>query len=272
MMLPLRSMALGATAVVTLASTAAAQRQEQSALDWTGRVAAGRTIVVRNLNGEIDVRPADGDRASIVATKSWRRGRPELVRVELKRVGGDDGTVVACAFWNEEASCDETGYRSGRSRGMRWDDDNGPGDVSVRFEIRVPRGVKVVTSSVNGGIGVEGATASVEAETVNGSISARTSGGPVRARTVNGGLDVTMGTTLTEDLEFETVNGGITLTVPEGLDADLSMKTVNGNVSTEFPVTVTGRLNPKKLNATLGKGGRRLSLETVNGSVRLRKS
>lgn len=267
----LRTFAVGTVALATLAAPAAAQRQEQQALEWTGRLAPGKSVIVRNLNGEISVSPSTDGRASIIATKSWRRGRPEQVRVELRRVGGEDGTVIACAFWNEGASCDEDEYRGGRNRKWNWNDDDGPGDVSVRFEVRLPKGVPFVTSSINGGIAIDGATSRVDAETVNGSISARTSGGPVRARTVNGALDVVMGGGLTEDLEFETVNGGISLTIPEGLDADLSMKTVNGTVQTDFPVTLTGRINPKKLNATLGKGGRRLSLETVNGSVRLRK-
>ncbi|MCE2942901.1 MAG: DUF4097 family beta strand repeat-containing protein [Gemmatimonadota bacterium] len=267
MRVPFLLPATGLLAATLFAVPASAQRREQPALDWSGRVAEGRTMVIRNLNGEIHVRAAEGDRASIVAVKSWRRGDPEQVRVEVRRAGGDDGTVIACAFWNEDASCDEAGYRGGRSR-PRNDDGN---DVSVSFEVRVPRGVRVVTSTVNGGLEIEGVTASVDAETVNGSITARSSGGPVQAKTVNGGLDVSMGRSPTDDLEFETVNGNITLTIPDGLDAELSMETVNGAVTSDIPVTVSGRLNPKRLKATLGKGGRRLSLETVNGSVRLRR-
>src|SRR6266700_1632529 len=49
-------------------------------------------------------------------------------------------------------------------------------------------------------------------------------------------------------------------------------KTVNGDVETDFPLMVTGRLGPRSLRGTIGSGGRRLALETVNGSIRLRKS
>lgn len=269
----LPALAFTALTASVAAPPLAAQRRSESdekALDWSGAIAAGRTVYVRNLNGEVTVTKADGPRASIVATKQWRRGRPELVRVELRRVGGETGDVIACAFWNEKATCDEEGYRGGRSN-WSWNDSDGPGDVKVSFEVRLPSGVNLVTSSVNGGLSVDGVSGSVEAETVNGSVAARSTGGPVRAKTVNGAIDVSMGRTMTDDLEFETVNGGISVTVPEGLDAELSMKTVNGNVSTDFPVTVSGRINPKRLTGTLGKGGRRLTLETVNGSVRLRK-
>jgi hypothetical protein len=260
-------------AVTVTPGAAAAQRrseQEASALDWNGTVAPGRTVYVRNMNGEITVRPADGPRASIVATKVWRRGNPEMVRVELRRVGGETGDVIACAFWTEKATCSESGYVGGRSN-WRWDDEDGPGDVRVTFDVRLPAGVNLETSSINGGLNVDGVSGRVEAETVNGGVTARSSGGPVRAKTVNGSIDVSMGRAPSDDLEFETVNGGINVAVPDGVDAEITMKTVNGTVSTDFPVTVSGRINPKRLSAVLGKGGRRLSLVTVNGSVRLRK-
>lgn len=250
------------------ALVAAQERGSQSALDWSGAVPAGRSIIVRDVNGAITVTRAAGNRASIVATKRWGRGRPEQVRVELQRPGGESGDVLACAFFTAESSCDVDGYRGGRWRS--WDDD-GPGDVSVDFEVRLPDGVRLVASTVNGKIEIDGATASVDAQTVNGGVVARSLGGPVKAKTVNGGIDVRMGRTLDDDLTFETVNGSVTVAVPDGLDATLRLRTVNGSVSTDFPVAVSGKLDPRRLEGTLGKGGRRLSLEAVNGSVRLKR-
>jgi hypothetical protein len=49
------------------------------------------------------------------------------------------------------------------------------------------------------------------------------------------------------------------------------MTTTNRSVRTDFPVTVQGRMSRRRLEATLGKGGPELRLETVNGDVRLRK-
>jgi hypothetical protein len=47
---------------------------------------------------------------------------------------------------------------------------------------------------------------------------------------------------------------------------------VNGDLVTDFPLTVTGRFGPRHLNGTIGSGGRALALETVNGTIRLRKA
>jgi DUF4097 and DUF4098 domain-containing protein YvlB len=76
----------------------------------------------------------------------------------------------------------------------------------------------------------------------------------------------------TGDLEYSTVNGSIEIEVPASLDADVDMRTVNGSLSADFPITLEGRVNPRRIRATIGKGGRRIRLETVNGSVELKKA
>jgi DUF4097 and DUF4098 domain-containing protein YvlB len=48
--------------------------------------------------------------------------------------------------------------------------------------------------------------------------------------------------------------------------------TVNGEIETDFPLTITGKFGPRRLNGTIGSGGRRLDLSTVNGSIKLRKA
>lgn len=233
---------------------------------WDGRMEKGRTLFVRNLNGAIRVTKADGDRASITATKRWRRGDPADVRIEQVKTSAN-GDILVCAFWVENASCDERGYHSRGDGGWR----RNRNDVSVEFVVKLPAGVRVVVSSVNGEVSVEDATAEVEATSVNGSVWAASNGGPVEASTVNGDVRARMGQRNNRDLRFSTINGTVIVQVPENADAELSMSTVNGSVSSDFPVTISGKLNPRRLNATLGKGGPAIEMKTVNGDVRLRR-
>ncbi len=260
-----------AAGAAPLAPAAAQERSEARDFTWEGRVPGGRWLYVRNLNGSIRVERASGDRAEVVGVKRWRRGDPQQVRIEVQRASGDNGDVIICAFWTERASCDEDGYRT---RGNNDDDgwrrrDN---DVSVEFTIRLPEGVNLGVSTVNGSLRVAGATAEVRASTVNGRVEATSTGGPVRASTVNGDVDVRMRELGTGDLTYSSVNGSITVEVPDGLDADLEMRTVNGGLTADFPITLNGRVNPRNIRATIGKGGRRLRFTTVNGSVELRKA
>ena len=268
-----RRTALTAVAAVAIGSigwtsVAAAQQRNDRDFSWDGRITSGKWLYVRDLNGSIRVDRATGDRAEVTAVKRSRRGNPEDVRIETRRIGGDDGDVIICAFWTENASCDEDGYRSHGDNNRR-DHDN---DTSVEFTVKLPAGVRLNVSTVNGGVTVAGATSEVRASTVNGRVSAASSGGPVNASTVNGDIEVRMKELGTGDLEYSTVNGSIEIEVPANLDADLDMRTVNGSLSADFPITLQGRVNPRRMRATIGKGGRRIRLETVNGSVELRKA
>jgi hypothetical protein len=256
-------------AVVFAAGTAGAQttQRERDAFQWAGKIPAGQWITVRNLNGDITVEPASGDRVEVTATKSWRRGDPSLVRFEVKKFGANDQSVVVCAVWNENTICDENRYSS-RSSGNR----SSSNDTRVDFVVKVPRGVRVHVNSVNGTLSVDGATSEVRAGTVNGNVEAYSSGGPVAASTVNGNVRVRMGQMSgREDLNYSTVNGNIIVEFGGDLNADLEMSTVNGSFTTNFPIQISGRLNPRHLRTTVGEGGRRVKLTTVNGNVELRR-
>jgi hypothetical protein len=268
------AVACGLWPVASLMPLSTATAQESSTnrdFRWDGPLASGRWAYVRSLNGSIRVERASGARLEVTAVKRWRRGNPEDVRVEVTRVGSGEGDVLVCAIWRDVTEdCDERGYRtSDNRRRNRWDRDDD--DVSLEITVRVPEGVKVDVSSINGGLDISGATSVVEAHTVNGGIDARSSGGPVNASTVNGDIDVRMGTVGTGNLDFSTTNGSIEVTVPDGLNADITMRTVNGSVGSDFPMTVNGRISPRRIAATIGRGGMRLELSTVNGSIDLRR-
>jgi DUF4097 and DUF4098 domain-containing protein YvlB len=93
------------------------------------------------------------------------------------------------------------------------------------------------------------------------------------ARTVNGSIEARMGRAdWSGEAEFATVNGSIKLELPADTGAEVEARTVNGDIETDFPLEVRGKISRKRLSGTIGGGGRRLSLETVNGSIHLQKA
>ncbi len=262
------SICIGA-ALAALAAPAAGQAQtrtERDAFTWAGKIPEGRWITVRNMNGTVYVTPSLTDKVEVTATRHTKRGNPEFVRFEVRKFGAGDQDVLICALWGEHSNCDETGYRSRGDRRVREN------EVWVEFRVRVPKGVKVGAYSVNGEVSVRDVNAEVEAESTNGSVTVSTASGPVNARTTNGSVRATMGAfDLKSDLRFESVNGTVIAEFAEDIDADIELSTVNGRFLTDFPVTITGRIDPRRLRATLGKGGPRIRLATVNGNVELRK-
>jgi DUF4097 and DUF4098 domain-containing protein YvlB len=197
----------------------------------------------------------------VKATKSARRSDPDEVTIEV--IEHDGGVTICAKYPGEGNSC---------GPGDQGQMNTHHNDVRVDFEVQVPAGVKLVAHTVNGGIQAEGLQGPVEAETVNGNVRVTTSGF-ASAQTVNGSIVASLGSaTWPESVEFNTVNGEIRLTLPAKLDAELRAQTVNGSIDTDFPVTVQGKFNRRHLHGTIGKGGRRLDLETVNGSITLQSA
>jgi hypothetical protein len=246
-----------------------AQARQTSTFNWAGQVTSGHWIRIRNLNGEISVGAATGDRVEVTATKHWRRGDSTDVHFDVKKFGANDENVMVCALWFDNTSCDEQHYGN-RDRNRRWrDNDN---DMSVDFRVLVPKGVKVDVSTVNGAVFVDGATSEVSAQTVNGGVEVTSEGGPVNAETTNGTVRARMGRfDPTSDMSFSTVNGSVIAEFAGDLNGDLELSTVNGGITTDFEMTLSGRLDPKHMRAHIGKpGGPRIRLSTVNGSVSIR--
>ncbi len=257
--------ALALSGSTVVAQQSAGTGSNDDTFDWSGAIPAGSWLRIANLNGSIDVEPASGGTAEVHGEKKWRRGDPSKVRFVVSK---DGDNVTVCALWHEDDSCDEDGYHSSNHHG---DDDHD--DVSVRFTVKLPKGVRVRTSSVNGSLDIAGASAQVVARTVNGRIDAASTSGPVDARTVNGSIHVRMDAvpSSTEELEYSTVNGSVTIEVPSNFGGELEMNTVNGSLQSDFPVTMQGRFNPRHLRAKIGDGGPTIRLKTVNGSVELKK-
>ena len=233
--------------------------------NWHGRIAAGKRLEVKGVNGDVRAVLASGAEAVVNARKHARRSDPD--EVEIKVVESDQGITI-CAVYptppraRRENSCEP---------GDHWSSSTDNNDVTVDFEVQVPAGIEFNGQTVNGQMSAEGLKGDVRASTVNGSVRVTTTG-LAEASTVNGSVYAEMGRAdWTNDLEFSTVNGGITLVLPGKLDTDLRANTVNGDIETDWPLTITGRFSQRRLRGTIGAGGRGLSLSTVNGEIRLKK-
>lgn len=235
----------------------------QDAFRWSGIVEEGKMIEIKGVRGSIRAARADGRAVEVTAVKFARRSDPDEVTIEV--VEHEDGVTICAVYPSNERRPNEC--RPG-SRGRM---STGNNDVEVEFVVRVPAGVHFAGRTVNGKIEAAGLDSDVEARTVNGSIDVSTSGF-ARATTVNGAIRAALGSTdRTRDLEFETVNGSITVELPANANAGLVAKTVNGSITSDFPLTIRGRISRKRLEGTIGSGGGRIVLATVNGSIALRK-
>ncbi|MBC7791593.1 MAG: DUF4097 family beta strand repeat protein [Anaerolineae bacterium] len=238
---------------------------------WQGTVPPGQWARIRNLNGAIKVESATGDELRVVAIKRWSRGDPDYVRIVTNK-GDSDGDVTICALWGRGGRCDEDGYRSRSKRTTFGKMFGGKNDVSVLFNVSVPRGVKLDATTVNGEITILDVGEAVKASTVNGAIKAMTARGPLNASTVNGSITARVDSLVgDEGVTLSTVNGSVTAELPDEINGVIDLSTVNGKFWTNYPVDAPTEKQQRRLHATLGHGGPELKLSTVNGSVTLKR-
>jgi DUF4097 and DUF4098 domain-containing protein YvlB len=152
---------------------------------------------------------------------------------------------------------------------------------------------EVELQSVNGSIEVTGAAGRIELEAVNGTVTVRNASGQLEASSVNGQLRVSGGSFEKASLEsvaggvhfeaglgprasldVETVSGTVELILPAGIGADFMISSFSGEIENELgPEAVKkSRYTPQReLAFSAGGGGARIKVETLSGTIHIRK-
>jgi DUF4097 and DUF4098 domain-containing protein YvlB len=164
---------------------------------------------------------------------------------------------------------------------------------SVNSSIVVTGAAKEVSvETVNGSVEVSGPAARVHAGSVNGAVTVKGVKGVVEANTVNGRLSVAGATfergtfeTVNGSLRFEgalarqaevsaqTVSGSVEFVLPPNVSASFTITTFSGDVQNDFGQTPTRAryTSQKELHFSAGDGDAKVSIQTLSGSIHLRK-
>jgi hypothetical protein len=213
-------------------------------LDATGRVA------LSNLNGNVEVEVWDQDAVRVQAVKkaeSWY----ELRRLRIEVTSTPSFLKI------------ETHFPSGTHRFM-----------SVEYTLTVPWGATLDTIEVvNGGLTVADLGGDIIATVVNGQAKLTGLGGDIEVQTVNGRQHVELELlSFCQRVDLETVNGPIEVRLGSSVSAKVRAEAVIGPISNEFglPVSKHGYLGAV-MTGSIGSGGGKLRLKTVNGAINLGK-
>ncbi len=217
----------------------------------------GGRLSVSNVNGSITVTGGSGDRVEIIAYKK-ADDQKYLDEIEIDISHTDDSVVI------ETDLPDSDSWFSGSNK-------NG----EVRYEILVPANTNLDSiATVNGGVEVSGVAGNVDAKTVNGSLNISDLEADARCSTVNGSIDASF-TKLEgqQKVKAETVNGRVTLRLPKDADVQVDADTLNGGINgRDFDLETDKGFVGKDMNGNIGNGSARLSIDTVNGSIKVRSN
>ncbi len=242
-----------AVALLASANLAADVREEQT-FNYT--LESGGRLSIENVNGSITIVGGGGDQVEIRAFKK-ANNQEALDGIEIRIDATSDRIAIETKLPN--------------SRSWWGGGNNG---ASVTYELSVPSNINLDgIGSVNGGVDIRGVFGNIKAKTVNGGIDVRDASADLKVETVNGGIDATLAS-LTGDqrVSADTVNGRINLTLPANADASVSVETVNGSIDgDDFGLEVEKGFVGRSMDGDIGDGSARVSADTVNGGVKIRK-
>lgn len=233
----------------------------EATVDQSFALSPGGSVSLENINGDVTIEVWDRDEVRVHAVKT--ASSPELLdllKVEI------DATSDAVRI--------ETDYPSSRDLRDEGHDHDARErrHMKVEYTLTVPRFAVIDdVDLVNGNLLVVGVQGGAEAETVNGNIVIRESEGAMALATVNGGIELYLDRlAASEQAELETVNGSIDLYLGSSIGADIRAESVNGTLSNDLGMAVSkGKYVGSSFKGSVGGGGARVDLETVNGSIKV---
>jgi DUF4097 and DUF4098 domain-containing protein YvlB len=227
-------------------SLLAAENFEQK-IDRRFDLTSAGSIELSNINGEISITTASGTSVDIKAVKkSDYKGEIEAVEIIFET--GKDTLKVYTKYNKKNAK------------------------AKVDFTVAIPEKLsRAVFKSINGALLCSGKFQDLNLKSINGRIKLTGDFVSASLSAVNGAVDISQEAQLNGDLSVETVNGMIAIEINRKSAFEVEGQTVNGGIDCEFPVSVQRHFIGSSLNGQVNGGGYKISLETVNGRIKISK-
>jgi hypothetical protein len=243
----------------------------------------GGTLYLDTSGGDVRVRGTSEPGARVVVTSNLSDlekafelrfdEEPHAVRIVARRPSG-------ASFWHNNVSLR---FEIQVPRQTSLELKSGGGDVNVselEGTIRLKTsGGDVEVSDVKGNLDGETSGGDMRVRQLNGDLRLRTSGGDIRAASVSGRVEIhSAGGDIEVSLvrgnasggEVETSGGEIHVAVDPAVGLNLEASAGGGDVHSELPLTITGKVSESNLRGTLGKGGELLRLHSAGGDISVR--
>lgn len=242
-------------ALLLLSSALSADVKETEEMSFD--VNSGARISLENINGDIRISGGPGETVKVVARK--KAGEQEYLD-DLKILVEADNDYVRI----------ETRHPKSEGSWFKWGKDS---SGSVSYELTVPSDVNLdVIETVNGDVEIDSVSGKVKSSTVNGSLNVSGLESDVDLETVNGSIEAdfeALGDG--QRVNAEAVNGKIVINLPPNASARINAETVNGSiVADDFGLEPEKGFVGRDLSGEIGEGDARITLDTVNGSIKVR--
>jgi len=218
---------------------------------WSARFALplGGVLAVENVHGTVSVEGWERPEVAVTATKTALAPTDRL----------DDVRVSA-----------ESGAGFLRLRTLYPNNLDEP--IRVDYVLQVPRRVRIEgIRTLVGDINVRDLEGRVDARTLLGNITEQDVAGAIVAHSLTGNIAVSLRALPdpSTPLLLDTVNGNLDLLLPPKADANLELRTVSGRIEGKYLFEASAAPGDRTRRAQVGRGGVRVRLQTIRGSIRV---
>mgnify|MGYP000468780448 CR=1 FL=1 len=218
-------------------------------------VNANSELSLDNVNGKVEIISWSKQQVQVNATiKADSQEERERITIEMQQKGKE---IKVKTRYKDKSFFDKNNSNSGQ----------------VTYQIMVPSDINLSSIDlVNGSLIIEDVHGDIDVELVNGSVKATGLMSDSEISSVNGSIKVVYQALASnfKDIDIETVNGSIKLTLPSDLNASIEAETSHGSIKNDFGLQNKKSFTGNKLKGKVGTGQAEVSLESVNGSIKIK--
>jgi hypothetical protein len=244
------------------------------AFAWAEVMPRGSMLEIQGVLGGIRAEPAESDTVEVRATRHGRTSTPDVHFAVVRHARG----ITICAMYPASPGATPNQCTPGAVGMLRNSRDN---DVEIEFAIRVPRGVLVRMTTLNGRITTGPLQSVVTATTMAGNIDVTTSEF-ASASSNSGNVRVSMERAVwTDTLQLSSLSGNINVTLPADARTGVTAGTTTGAIDSDFEIgqvrsSALSRLRPRgslgsNAQGIIGAPDRQLVVSTRAGNIQMRK-
>ncbi|REL36370.1 DUF4097 family beta strand repeat-containing protein [Thalassotalea euphylliae] len=226
--------------------------EETRVIEQSFSIEQGAEFSIENINGRVEVGRASGDQIEVTATLI-ADSEDDLERIKVLMEHRDNEVMVETKYLKRDWG---KGYSSGK----------------VNYEVNLPANVtETEIDLVNGSLTVSDILGRIDADLVNGSIDASGISGTSKLHSVNGSVTARFADLeQVEKVKIDTVNGSIKVYLPTDAQIKVNAETMHGSIKSDFGLKVDKNLfTGKQMKGVVGSGSTKLTLDSVNGSIKV---
>jgi len=219
---------------------------------WDVTLPANGVVRVKNAAGSVSVTGWDEPWVQVHVEKE--------VDTRYTSLPSADSVKVACSLDKQELTLAST----------LPDGPDAP-FCAANWTIRAPRTMQINVHNQRGSIECEGMYGRVDAATGQGAVRMRDVRGPIAADTSSGAIELALAAhaqTLSA-IRCKTLDGPIRLHLPKQTGFDLTVAALNSPFECDFPLAMDAPAGPHAFKARAGNGGPAITLDTLDGPIRI---